>query len=145
MVRVFSTVRERLDQIIRYGLPHVTRRGNPLIPQDKLTEKENIIFEGSNTNREYTSNNTLIGMLDGHVLEFVLGMQNVPRELIGYQGKIWVSKSYADAIVNAMGVESYSRKEIITGEVLDGDLLECHAFYDPSSDITHYFVLPKRV
>ena len=138
------TVRERLDQILRYKLPHVVRVGNTLGSENRKNERA-VIFEGSKSNHGCSASNTLIGVLDGHVPEFTLGMSNVPGELVDPdRNKFWIRNSYADAIVNAMGVESYAKSKIVSGEVLKSELLECHAFYDPTTDTTHYFILPKK-
>lgn len=146
MVGNFPTVRERLDQILRYGLPYVVRTGNTIASKSgtEIQGGGTIVYNGSKSNRGISTNKTLVGLLDGHIPEFVLGICGVPQELTN-QGKFWISKSYADAIINAMGVESFSKDKIVSGELLKSEALECHAFYDPTADTTHYFVLPKRV
>ncbi len=117
------TIRERIRQIQEYGLPHIVEAKNTL-----------------------TKRLEVIGILDGNIPEVSLRCEFEQFPLLEYPGE-----DYASAFSEATGrrfSESYFIKENKSNGPkiprLQTKLLETHAFYDPNSDMTHYFVLPSR-
>jgi hypothetical protein len=124
--------RERLNQVIECGLPVKALVGNTLP-----------------TGKHYR-NLDVFGILERDIPEVkvdflgtvAFGTMGLPNSEI--------NKSHAEALSKASGsklhpknfIENYindKRQKIISGKSI-----EIHAFYDPKTDYTYYFPLPKR-
>lgn len=121
------SIEKRLEQIREYGLPHLIRPGNTLpkicISSDYFEAKPNY---------------KIIGCLEGRIPEIVMPSLSDYNPFPFF--KFDITKGLRDESLQKI-MASAAGKDIPQLAPTD---LEVHAFYDPFSDVTHYFLLPPR-
>ena len=118
------TIRERLNQIVEYEIPHIVRGGNG------LSEKGN--YE-------------VIGILQGRIPEVVISGV-LPENIDEWAKNIFENgyEFYANSLSEASG-RSIQKTRIGNDKGgLYTSLFDIRAFYNPQSDMTHYFILPNE-
>lgn len=117
------TITRRLEQIKEYNLPHIISGGNEL--GSKLEE---------------------VGIFEGNIPEVIIS--HSPRDIKEFPqcASREESKELAITLSNATG--GLLSPEDFNGSIGNFNMYmnatEVHAFYDPSSDTTHYFILPSQ-
>lgn len=123
----FPTVRERLRQIAEYGLPHCIAKGNTL-PRDG-------------------SGQAVGTPLDGRVQEVII--EAYPSSLDLNVGTTSLEKElFATGLARASG-GLFGERDFLEYQQpgkpeFRYNHVECHGFYDPKTNVTHFFLMPTR-
>lgn len=124
------TIRERLNQIDRFQLPHLVIKGDAI---PKCLE-------------------FCIGTLEGNIPEIIVPDYNLPQSIedrlldiqFGPENQIRV---LAKNLASALGTPKNARTFLFySGGIpeINMEKVQWHAFYDPTTDYTHYFLMPSR-
>lgn len=125
----YQTAGGRLSRIGEFNLPHFAKKGNHL-PKDKAYQ---ICGEP----------------IDADISELIIDINYIPRVLTNFIHQIKISPEKSRALAKSLSKasgEMYSVDELLIdgpeNAKINKDLIACHAFYNPRTDLTHYFILP---
>ena len=121
------TIKARLASIQDSELPHYARVGNSL---------------PSTASR-------VLAVHDGNIPEVIVDFDDGLEEEIGNAKNIFIGRlrsetGYIEKVV-FHARESDEVRKTTSGKMnaVSGDRIECHAFYNPLTETTHYFICPK--
>ncbi|MEK6809007.1 MAG: hypothetical protein AABY14_04940 [Nanoarchaeota archaeon] len=119
------TIRERLNQIVEYEIPHIVRGGNGL-------SEKGLVYD-------------VIGILGGRIPEVVINPLRVPENIKEWTEGIFTNgyNLYAESLSKASG-GVLPKSDVGYDKGLYPSSLSIHSFYVPQTDMTHYFILPDE-